>query len=278
MPNTNRNALELLTRDWLKRFAHLLLWNSIESLRSFVEVLTPCIVNKMEPELPNALRKGRVEDLARRAFRWLERSFWEDIIQHPDDSLDKRTLRLKKLFDAAPKIPPRQGDGEHLPISVYIEYDSLLKLLEPVFKRRPTPTTRLPEREAKVFAAGTRQGVRGLSFFYRYKVLAALNEKRFQRWEKELLERVSQIIPVNFWPKGQEVWFTKDVIVELTASKAALMVLGVKMNLGEDAILKLVKRGKEMLPPHTLEKIEKAYAAVDSDDAWLFLSQLAPHK
>jgi hypothetical protein len=63
MPDANRNALEELTRDWLKRFAHLQLWNSVESLRSFVEVLTPCIVNKMEPELSNALRKGRVEDL-----------------------------------------------------------------------------------------------------------------------------------------------------------------------------------------------------------------------
>src|SRR6266436_7128836 len=111
MPDAKRKALEDLTREWLKKFAHLQLWNSVESLRSFVEVLTPCIVNKMEPELPNALRKGRVEDLGKRAFRWLERSFWGDIIHYPDDRLDKRTLRLSKLFDDALRIPPRQGDG-----------------------------------------------------------------------------------------------------------------------------------------------------------------------
>jgi len=277
MPNTNRDALEQLTRDWLKRFAHLQLWNSVESLRSFMEVLTPCIVNKMEPELPKALRKGRLEDLVKRAFRWLERSFWEDIIHYPDDSLDKRTLRLRKLFDGAPKIPLRQGDGEHFPISVFIEYDSLLKLLEPVFKRRPAPVSRLPAREAKVFAARTRQGVRGLGF-YRSKVIEALKEKRFQRWEKELLQQVNRIVPVKFWPKGQEVWFTQDVIVELTASRAALIILGAKMNLGEEAVLKLVKRGKEMLPRHLSEKMETAYAAIERNDSWQLLNEIDPPK
>ena len=223
----------------------------------------------MEPELPNALRKGRVDDLGKRAFRWLETSFWEDIIHHPDDPLDKRILRLKKLFDAAARIPSRKGDSEHFPISVFIEYDSLLKLLEPVFKRRPAKISSLPEKQAKVFAFGTSQGERGLGS-YRSKVLAALNEKRFQLWKRELLQQVSRVIPIAFWPKGQEVWFSEDVLIELTAQTAALRILGAKMELRNDAVLKLVKRGKEMLPPHVLEKMEKAYAAAESSDARQF--------
>src|SRR5262249_4916266 len=274
MSNTNQSALEQVARGWLVKFARLASWEPVESLRTFVEVLNPCIVNKMEPELANALRKGRVEELEKRAFRWLERSFWQDIRDYPDDALEKRTLRLKKLFDTAPKIPPRQGDGEHLPISVFIEYDSLIKLLEPVFRRRPARINNLPKEPAKVFAVGTSQGERGLGR-YRSKVLATLNEKRFQRWKRELLQQVSRVVPVAFWPKGQEVWFTEDVIVELTASKAALMILAAKMNLGEDAVLKLVKRGKEMLPPSVLEKIEKAYAAVENNDSWQFLNRLS---
>ena len=278
MANPDRAALEQFVRSLLARFARLLLWESTESLRSFIEVLTPCIVNKMEPELAGALRKGRAVDLEKRAFRWLERSFWQDISNYPDDPLDRRTLRLKTLFDTAPKIPLRQGDGEYFPISVFIEYDSLLKLLEPVFKRRPAPVSRLPVKEARVFALGTKEGVRGLRFFYRSKVIEALNEKRFQRWKKELLQQVNRIIPVEFWPKGQAVWFTEDVIVELTASKAALRILGAKMNLGEDAVLKLVKIGKEMLPPHILEKMEKFNAAVENNDSLQFLNQLYPLK
>jgi hypothetical protein len=28
-------------------------------------------------------------------------------------------------------------------------------------------------------------------------------------------------MPIEVWPKGQEVWFTEDVIIELTAHTAA---------------------------------------------------------
>jgi hypothetical protein len=277
MPNPNRTALEEFVRSCLARFARLLLWEPVESLRLFIEALSPCIVNKMEPELASALRKGRVEDLEKRAFRWLERSFWQDISNYPDDPLDKRILRLKKLFDNAPRIPVRQGDDEHFPISVFIEYDSLLKLLEPVFKRRPAKVSSLPEKQAKVFAVGTRQGERGLGR-YRSSILEALNEKRVELWKRELLQQASRVVPIEFWPKGQEVWFTEDVLIELTAQRAALRILGAKMNLSNDAVLKLVKEGKKMLPPKLLEKIENAYAAVESNDSWQFLNQLDPLK
>jgi hypothetical protein len=156
MSSPNRSALEQLAKSWLGRFARLLPWERVESLRSFVEVLTPCIVNKMEPELASALRKNRVEDLEKRAFRWLERSFWEDLRHYPDNPLDKRSLRLKKLFDSTPTIPKRQGGGEHFPISVFIEYDLLLKLLEPIFKRRPAKISSLSGKEARAFAVGTK--------------------------------------------------------------------------------------------------------------------------
>jgi hypothetical protein len=191
--------------------------------------------------------------------------------------LDKRILRLKKLFDNAPRIPVRQGDDEHFPISVFIEYDSLLKLLEPVFKRRPAKVSSLPEKQAKVFAVGTRQGERGLGR-YRSSILEALNEKRVELWKRELLQQASRVVPIEFWPKGQEVWFTEDVLIELTAQRAALRILGAKMNLSNDAVLKLVKEGKKMLPPKLLEKIENAYAAVESNDSWQFLNQLDPLK
>jgi hypothetical protein len=273
MPNTNRSALEQLARGWLARFARLLLWEPIESLRSFVEVLTPCIVNKMEPELANALRKNRVEDLEKRAFRWLERSFWRDIRNHPDDPLDKRTLRLKKLFGVAPSIPPRQGDGKHFPISVFIEYDSLLVLLDPVFERRPAKVNSLSGEEAKRFAIGTSQGERRLGR-YRSVALAKLNVNRFQLWKSELLQRASRVIPIEFWLKGQEVWLTEDAIIELTAQTAALRILGAKMDLSNDAVLKLVKQGKKMLPPTLLEKMEKSFAGVGSNASWQFLNQL----
>src|SRR5215470_13785311 len=125
--------LEELVKGWLARFARLLLGEPIESLRTFVEELTPCIVKKMKPELAEAQRRNRIEDLGKRAYRWLERSFWQDIREFPDDPLDIRTTRLKHTFDTALKIPLRQGDSEYFPISVFIEYDSLLRLLEPIF-------------------------------------------------------------------------------------------------------------------------------------------------
>src|SRR5262245_48329064 len=121
MSNQNRPVLEQLVRSWLARFARLLSWEPIESLRSFIEVLLTCIVNKMEPELAGASRKGRLDDLEKRTFRWLERSFWEDRRRYPDDPLDQRILRLKKLFDSTPTVPKRQGGAEHFPISVFIE-------------------------------------------------------------------------------------------------------------------------------------------------------------
>jgi hypothetical protein len=156
--DANRSALEQLAREWLARFARLLLWEPIESIRSFVEVLTPCIVNKMEPELASALRKNRVEDLEKRAFRWLERSFWQDISNYPDDPLDKRTLRLKKLFETTSTIPRRQGGDEHYPISVFIEYDSLLKSLEPVFKKAASQDKQSPKTTSKIFCRWNKSG------------------------------------------------------------------------------------------------------------------------
>jgi len=72
--------------------------------------------------------------------------------------------------------------------------------------------------------------------------------------------------------------FTEDVIFELTPHTAALRILGAKMNLGKDAVWKIVKEGKEMLPPKLLEKMEKAYAAIESNDSWQFLNQLDPLK
>ena len=277
MPETNRAALEQLARSWLAIFARALLWEPIESHRSFIEVLSPCIANKMEPELRSALRKGRVEDLKKRAYRWLERSFWEDISNYPDDEMDKRTLRLKRLFDTAPRIPRRQGDSEHSPISVFVEYDSLLKLLKPIFKRRPAKLTRLSGKEAKAFAVGMREGERGV-WRWRLNLLEIFNERRFQRWKRELLQQVGRVLPVDVWPNGQEVGFTEDVIFELTAHTAALQIVGAKMNLGNEDVLKLVKEGKEMCPPKLLEKMEKAYAAIESNDSWRFLNQLDPLK
>lgn len=270
MPEPNRATLEQLAKSWLVRFAYALLWQPKESLRSFIEVLAPCIANKMEPELARARRKGRVEQLAKRAYRWLEESFWEDIRSYPDpdDPLDKRTLRLKKLFDSAPIIPKRQGGSERLPISVFIEYQVLFEALKPIFKRRPTRVSSLPKKQAKDYAVGIKEGDRGL-WHRRLNLLEVLSEKRFQRWKTELLQQVSRLMPV-----AQEVWFTEDV----TAHKAALRILGAKINLREDAVWKLVNEGKEMCPPKLLEKLEKAYAAIESNDSWRFLNQLDPLK
>ena len=277
MSNAYRRALTELVRGCLARFARLLLWEPVESLQSFVEVLTPCIVNKIEPELANAVRKDRIDDLEKRAFRWLERSFWQDISNYPDDPLDNRTVRLENLFNNVPKIPLRQGDGEHFPISVFVEYDSILKLFEPIFTRRPAKVSHLSGKEAKRFAVGTRQGERGLGR-YRSNALTTLNMQRFQLWKAELLQLANRVIPIAFWPKGQEAWFTEDEIIELTAQTAALRVLGRKLGLGNDAVVKLVKDGKKMLPPRVLQKMEIAYTAVENNDSWQFLNRLYPPK
>jgi hypothetical protein len=71
-------------------------------------------------------------------------------------------------------------------------------------------------------------------------------------------------------------WLTEDVIIELTAQTAALKILGAKMALREEAVLKLVKEGKEMLPPEILKKLDGAYATVEDNSAWQFLNQLDP--
>jgi hypothetical protein len=71
-------------------------------------------------------------------------------------------------------------------------------------------------------------------------------------------------------------WLTEDVIIELTAQTAALKILGAKMALREEAVLKLVKEGKEMLPPEILKKLDGTYATVEDNSAWQFLNQLDP--
>jgi hypothetical protein len=281
MPEPDRTALEQLAKSWLAIFARVPLWEPVESLRSFIEVLSPCIVNKMEPELASAQRKGRVEDLKKRAYRWLYESFWEDMRSYPDDPLDKRTLRLKKLFDSTSAIPKRQGDSEHLPISVFIEYEVLFEALKPIFKRRPARIHRLPR--ADVFAddpqcRDSRRVNRRWPLLVEALLPRVFYEKRFQRWKRELLQQVGRVVPIESWPKAQEVWFTEDVIFELTAHTGALQILGAKMNLSNDAVWKLVNKGKKMLPPKLLEKLENAYAAVESNDSWRFLNQLDPLK
>jgi hypothetical protein len=253
----------------------------MESHRSFVEILSACVVRKLERELPEAIRRNRLDDLEKRALRWMERSFWEDITCHPEDPLDERTLRLKKLFDNTPTIPARQGEGEHFPISVFIEYHLLRERLEPIFKRRPPEIKHLPRggAEAKEFAA-TREGGHFAGLHRRRQhVIEMLQEKRLQRWKKKRLELARQIIPLEFWPRGQEAWFTEEAITdpEITAQTAALRILGAKTELGNDAVLKLVKKGKQMLPPKILEKLERAYDAIGTNnEAWQFLNQLDP--
>jgi len=237
------------------------------------------MVKKMEQELPGAMRKNRLDDLLKRAFRWMERSFWEDIRAYPEDPLDKRILRLKKLFDNTPTMPTRQGAGEHFPIAVFIEYVSLETLLKPIFKRRPREIRHLPKGgvEAKQFAA-TREGDRFPGLWrYRQRVLDVLQEKRLARWKKKRLERARQVIPVEFWPRKEGAGFTEDAVTdpEMTAQTAALRILGAKMDLGNDAVVKLVKEGKQMLPPNILEKLEKAYNTIGTNnEAWQFLNRI----
>jgi hypothetical protein len=276
-----RPALEAFCKRLLARLARLVLWEPVESLRSFVEILSPCLVGKLEKELLGAIRKNRLGDLEKRAFRWVEESFWGDIRQHPDDSLDKRTLRLKKFFDATTAIPSRRGAGEHFPISVLIEYTSLLNLLKPIFKRRPPEIWHLPKggADAKQFVAATRAGHHYPGLWRnRQRALDMLQEKRLKRWKKKRLELARRVISVEFWLRGEGAGFTEDAVTdpEMTAQAAALRILGAKMDLGNDAVLKLLKEGKQILPPKLLEKLEKAYDTIDTNEGWQFLNRIYP--
>jgi hypothetical protein len=277
VPETNRELLEQLTRGWLARFARLLLWEPIESLRSFVEVLTPCIVNKMEPELARALRKGRVEDLGKRAYRWLERSFWEDISRYPDDPLDKRTLRLKKLLDSTQTIPKRQGDSEYFPISIFIEYDSLLGALKPAFKRRPARLSRkqanLPDDDPQS-RDSRRENPRWR--LLEDLALSVLHKKHLQRWETGQLQRANQVISVPEWPKDQEFSFEAGDVMKLTARTAALRILEAKMNLSNEAVWKLVKEGRKLLPLNVRQRLKQGDANVTDNSTWQFLNRAYP--
>src|SRR5262245_46312333 len=264
MLNPNRSALEEFVRRSLATFARLLLWEPVESLRSFIEVITPCIVNKMEPELPDALRKGRVEDLRRRTLRWLERSFWDDMIHHPDDPLDKRTLRLRKLFDDAPRIPSRQGDGEHFPISVFIEYSLLFEAFKPAFKRRPPSIQHLAPKVRKPCVDDPRSRDSQWKNLLKDLIRIHVNAKRSQRWEAEQLQR------------AKEFGLEDHDVINLTARKAALKSLATKMDISKEAVSKLVKDGKRMLSPTVLKKLESAYANVQDNSAWQFLNQIDP--
>jgi hypothetical protein len=279
-PDSYRPALEEFCKRLLARLARLVLWEPVESLRSFVEILSPCVVRKLEKELPGAIRKNRLGDLQKRALCWVEGSFWGDIRRRPDDSLDERTLRLKKLFDATPAIPSRRGEDEHFPISVFIEYAALEKLLKPIFIRRPPEIKHLPKggAAAKQFAS-TREGHRFPGLWrYRQRALDVLQEKRLARWKKKRLERARQVIPVEFWSWGEGAGFTEDAVTdpEMTPQTAALRIVGAKMNLGNDAVLKLEKEGKQMLPPKILEKLEKAYDAIGTNESWQFLNRIHP--
>jgi hypothetical protein len=230
----------------------------------------------MELELPEAVRKSRVINLEKRAYRWLERSFWQDVTRHPDDPLDKRISRLKSRFESAAMIPPRQGDSEHFPVSVYIEYDSLLSALKPAFKRYPSVLKKLPRTHSAEFMERTiGRGSRGYS---RPAVIEALNEKRAHKWQGEQLKQAKRLIPIELWSKTEEFWFDDKDVVALTPRKAALRTLAKKLDLSEDAVWKLVKTGKKMLPPHVLKRLENAYAAVNDDSTWRFLNEIDPLK
>jgi hypothetical protein len=245
----------------------------LESIKSFLEVLTPCVADKLENELPVSRRKNRVDDLEKGVFRWLERSFWNDISRYPDDPLDKRTLRLKKLFETTRAIPPRRGDGKYFPISVFIEYDSLLTALKPAFKRRPAKITTLPKEHTREFVSQTIGGGRG---YRRPSVLQALNTKRLQHWETKQLESANRVIPIDVWQKGQEFWFDAEDILNLTSREAALKILGSKLKLSSEQVSKLVKKGKNMLPRKALEKMETAFASMNDATTWQFLNHVDP--
>ncbi len=270
MPNTiDRSPLEAQVKRWLAHFLKLVLWEPVKSMDSFLKILVPTIVTKLVPEIPGALRKGRLDDLHKRTFRWIEKSFWDDIRKHPDDALDKRTLRLKRLFDNTPQIPHRQGGSEHFPISVFIEYDLLLKVLEPAFKRYPAKINRLPRQKAKELVDQTIGRGRGYS---RPRVLEALNEKRRERWQEEQIKLANRTISLPELRSGEESGFEADEFLQLTKAgkwthltprKAALKILGSKMGLSEEAVSTLVKKGKTMLPPQILQRLHAAYSAIE---------------
>jgi hypothetical protein len=271
---SDRSLLETQAKRWLARLVRLVAWGEpLESIKSFLEVLTPCVANKLEKELPESRLKNRVDNLEKRAFRWLERSFWNDISRHPGDPLDKRTLRLKKIFETTPAIPRRRGDSKHFPISVFIEYDSLVTALKPAFKRRPAEITKLPKEYAREFVNQTIGRGRG---YRRPLVLHALNTKRLQRWETKQLESANRVIPIDVWQKGQEFWFDAEDILNLTSRDAALKILGTKLKLSSEQVSKLVKKGKNMLPRKALEKMETAFASMNDATTRQFLNHVDP--
>jgi len=248
MPNTiDRSLLETQVKRWLAHFLKLVLWEPVESMDSFLKVLVPTIVTKLVPEIPGALRKGRLDDLHKRTFRWIEKSFWDDIRKHPDDALDKRTLRLKRLFDNTPQIPHRQGDSEHFPISVYNEYELLFDKLKPEFKRRP------PEDHHR-----SRSPLVRLALFV----------KRIGAWDKQMLQRESSLI--------SQFGFREGEVLNLTPRKAALRILATKMNLSEESIWNLVEEGRKLLPSQILEKMVTAYSAIETNSSWQYLNKLDP--
>ncbi len=283
MPNTiDRSLLDAKVKRWLAHFLKLVLWESVVSMESFLKILSPSIRRKLDREIPKASRKDRLDDLDKRAFRWIERTFWDDIRRFPDDSLDKRILRLKKIFNNTPRIPHRQGDSEPFPISVFIEYDSIFKALQPVFKRYPAELKHLPGQDAKEFVDQTIRRGRGYS---RPIVLKALNEKRQLRWQEEQIRQANQIVSLPKLPSGEEFRLEADEFlhtneagewVHLTPRKAALKIMGAKIGLGEEAVWKLVKKGKKMLPPAILKKMEAAYSAIEDNSSWDFLNLIDP--
>jgi hypothetical protein len=114
----------------------------------------------------------------------------------------------------------------------------------------------------------------------RLNVLQALRAKREQRWKNKRRERARQVLELEFWPQGQEVFFTESDLTDpmMTAKAAALKILGAKMHLRDDAVWKLVKEGRQILPPAILAKMETMGPTVDNNASWQFLNQLSALK
>ena len=89
-------------------------------------------------------------------------------------------------------------------------------------------------------------------------ILENLNEEKQIRWEQDRLQAANKGLSVS-WRKQNVLEFEERELLELTRREAAIKLLSRFMGKGEDTVWKDIEKGRKLLPPNAIDKLEEAW-------------------
>ncbi len=232
---------------------------SEENLWYFVARTSAAIAGRVKEHQGKDLMKGRHEATFLRGLSWLDKLLWNELWLHPGDPLVQRTVRLYGIVLKTPL--PRKAKDAHDPRRVAWEYELLLEKFKPVLPRKPAKINirRLPEYHHATF--GRERGV------FLFSLATMLNDQRNKAWADETLRLAENQINIPWWSKARSFQLEEHNFLESTPREAALNVLAHFMQVGTDMAWSLVKKGRTLLSPEVIEKLELAFQQRRHDSA-----------